>query len=290
VGTTGFERITGLTFRESDFDSDFYRVTLGSGKPLEVQTYTPAVGSGEFVNDLDPLVRLYDAAGNLVASDDNSASDGRNAQLQFKPSKGAEGTYFIEVLAAGFSEGDYVLSIKGNVAGEVHGTPSADFNGDGFVTGADFLSWQIGASTPTPNALKSDGDADNDLDVDASDLDVWQLQYGTATPLVAAASALIATEPVAQPSLTSSELADVALAVALAEEADGAASSKEVVAHSPSLEFFSTEPIRSSSSASGPNNSSSATTSTPRDNEQQSSEGPIPWEDAVDGVFASVFQ
>ena len=176
------------------------------------------------------------------------------------------------------------------MAGEVHGTPSADFNGDGFVTGADFLSWQIGAGTPTPNALKSDGDADNDLDVDASDLDVWQLQYGTASPLVAAASALTATEPVAQPTLSSSELVDVALAGVLAEEADGASDTKETVSHLLPLEFYSTEPIRPSHSAANLSISNSATTSTPSDDEGQSPEGPSPWEDAVDEVFASIFE
>ena len=99
-------------------ESDFYQVTLGSGKPLEVETFTPAARSGEFVNDLDPLVRLYDAAGNLVASDDNSASDGRNARLQFKAPKGAEGTYFIEVTSSDATSqdtrGEYFLGIKGN--------------------------------------------------------------------------------------------------------------------------------------------------------------------------------
>ena len=173
---------------------------------------------------------------------------------------------------------------------ESRNTHSADFDGDGFITGFDFLAWQRGFGTPAPNAFKSDGDADNDFDVDSSDLDVWESQYGTAAPLVAAATALIATEPVAEPSLTSSDLVDVGLAVVLAEEADGVSGEREFVAHSPQLEFFTVEQIGRTDSVSALSISSSATTGTPRDDERQSPEEPSPWEDALDEVFASAVQ
>ena len=48
-------------------------VELAAGKPLIVHTYTLSPGTGESAKQLDPAVRLYDAAGNLVAIDDNSA-------------------------------------------------------------------------------------------------------------------------------------------------------------------------------------------------------------------------
>ena len=173
---------------------------------------------------------------------------------------------------------------------EVRDTLSADFDGGGFIDGFDFLLWQIGFGTPAPDATKADGDADNDLDVDGDDLDVWELQYGTAAPIVAVTSALIASEPTSQPSLASGDLVDVALAMALAEEANGASGKREFVAHSPPLEFFSAEQIGRSDSVSAPSISSSATTSTLRDDERQSPEGPSPWEDALDEAFASVFE
>jgi hypothetical protein len=289
VGPTTFSAVTGLTLREGKSDRDFYQVTVGIGKPLEVETLTPAARLGEFVNVLDPMIRVYDAAGNLVASDDNSASDGRNARLRFKPSKGAEGTYFIEVLSAGFTDGEYVLTIKGNVAGEVLDTRSADFNDDGFITGTDFLLWQIGMGTPAPNAVKSAGDADNDPDADSSDLHLWQQQFGSAVPRVAAASALISTEPVAEPTLEISDLVDVALAGALAEEADGAVDMKEAVSHSSPLEFYLTESIQPSDSVMSSTISSPENPRTTHIHEQESAEAPSPWEDVVDEVFASIF-
>jgi len=73
---------------------------------------------------------------------------------------------------------------------------SADFNFDGQVSGLDFLAWQRGAGTDSPNALKSQGDADSDLDVDSSDLGIWEAAYGTdVVPLGAPISALLASAP-----------------------------------------------------------------------------------------------
>ncbi|HVK10152.1 MAG TPA: pre-peptidase C-terminal domain-containing protein, partial [Gemmataceae bacterium] len=99
---------------------DFYRVTLAEGQPLEVATATPGGGAGAFVNLLDPVIRVYNAAGVLVATNDNGAPDGRNAELKYKVPKGGAGTYYIEVTsagsAAGFTSGEYVLSVKGNTA------------------------------------------------------------------------------------------------------------------------------------------------------------------------------
>jgi len=97
---------------------------------------------------------------------------------------------------------------------ELQTAPSADFDVNGTVDGFDFLAWQRGFGTLSPNANKADGDADDDLDVDRDDLVVWQSQYGIAESIVAAASAPLAAEPL----LTSGELADLALAVELAED------------------------------------------------------------------------
>jgi hypothetical protein len=54
---------------------------------------------------------------------------------------------------------------------------TADFDDDGDVDGADFLTWQQNngaAGTGTP----ATGDANGDMNVDAADLSVWQAQFG----------------------------------------------------------------------------------------------------------------
>jgi hypothetical protein len=112
VGMTGFSTVTGLALRGGL--GDFYAVELGRNEPLHLRTYTPAGKSGEFVNQFDPMLKLYYLSGVLVASDDDSAPDGRNAQLVF--TAGQEGVYVVEVssseanLAA--DGGEYILSIR----------------------------------------------------------------------------------------------------------------------------------------------------------------------------------
>jgi hypothetical protein len=60
----------------------------------------------------------------------------------------------------------------------------ADFDQDGDVDGADFLTWQRNfgtVGTATPEA----GDANGDTNVDAADLDIWETQFGAAPPVAA---------------------------------------------------------------------------------------------------------
>ncbi|MBN1852312.1 MAG: hypothetical protein JW829_06295 [Pirellulales bacterium] len=53
----------------------------------------------------------------------------------------------------------------------------ADFNSDGDVDGADFLTWQKGFGI-MGTATLADGDANGDKNVDSSDLAIWKSQFG----------------------------------------------------------------------------------------------------------------
>jgi hypothetical protein len=98
-------------------DTDYYSISAKVANVLTISTSTPADGPGQFVNTFDPKINLYNSAGVLVASDDNSAPDGRNAQLTFKVPSGGAGTYYVQVLASPLTatptHGEYVLSIQG---------------------------------------------------------------------------------------------------------------------------------------------------------------------------------
>ena len=61
----------------------------------------------------------------------------------------------------------------------------ADFDGDGVVDGADFLTWQRGFGAATTHRQ---GDANRSGAVDANDLAIWRSQFGGG--VVAAASAI----------------------------------------------------------------------------------------------------
>jgi hypothetical protein len=62
--------------------------------------------------------------------------------------------------------------------------PSADFDVDGDVDGADFLRWQRGVGA-AGGASFGQGDANLDLKVDGPDLNFWKSQLGSATPVLA---------------------------------------------------------------------------------------------------------
>jgi hypothetical protein len=61
---------------------------------------------------------------------------------------------------------------------------NADFNSDGLVDGADFLTWQQNQGT-VGGATQTTGDANTDGNVDQADLAAWQSQFGTS-PAVSA--------------------------------------------------------------------------------------------------------
>jgi hypothetical protein len=87
----------------------------------------------------------------------------------------ASGTFTLDLpnLAAGLAWDASELMTTGELS-VVEAT--ADFDGDGDVDGADFLSWQSGYGAAGPN-LEGQGDANGDGAIDALDLAAWQSQY-----------------------------------------------------------------------------------------------------------------
>jgi hypothetical protein len=87
---------------------DFYKVTLTAGQTLTVTSSTPGDGSGQFANNLDPVLELYDASFTLVASG-TTLADGRNEQVQWTTASG--GTFYIKIRSGNMSRGEYVLDV-----------------------------------------------------------------------------------------------------------------------------------------------------------------------------------
>jgi MYXO-CTERM domain-containing protein len=56
-------------------------------------------------------------------------------------------------------------------------TEDADFDADGDVDGADFLTWQRGVGTASGGTL-AQGDANGDGAINATDLGIWKSQFG----------------------------------------------------------------------------------------------------------------
>lgn len=91
--------------------------------------------------------------------------------------------------------------------------PSADFDGNLMVDGADFLAWQRGVGRTT-GATEGDGDSDGDGDVDRSDLGIWFDAFGAiATAAASQAPAIVAESLPAgmAPDATPADVLDAAL-------------------------------------------------------------------------------
>ena len=83
-------------------------------------------------------------------------------------------------------------SFESNVMPVVASTAPTDFDGDGMVTGLDFLRLQ--ANFGTTGATQAQGDSNNDAVVDSADIDNWMGDYGIlaiTAPLSSAAVAAV---------------------------------------------------------------------------------------------------
>ena len=71
---------------------------------------------------------------------------------------------------------------------------SADFNSDGRVDGADFLTWQRGFGSP--NAIREHGNANGDAAADAQDLAMWKISFGATSAAAVAVMAVTAPDSI----------------------------------------------------------------------------------------------
>ena len=100
-------------------DRDWYSISLTAGTLYRIAlTSSPAAAGRDGLGD--PVVAIYDAAGTILASNDNANILTKNSLLSFTPATG--GTYFIEVRSArefrsivstdpALEPGDYALRV-----------------------------------------------------------------------------------------------------------------------------------------------------------------------------------
>ncbi|MCH8921556.1 MAG: hypothetical protein IIA67_00230 [Planctomycetes bacterium] len=109
----GLGALIPTQFVRTGFSNTFedFGVSVLAGDTLVISTMTPSDGPRGFVNTLDPRIELYDASDRLVAGDDDSAGDGRNASLTHVASE--SGTYTVRILTTGETAGEFVLNVTG---------------------------------------------------------------------------------------------------------------------------------------------------------------------------------
>ncbi|WP_299658193.1 M10 family metallopeptidase C-terminal domain-containing protein [uncultured Tateyamaria sp.] len=112
--STTYSMSVGDTFNgtiSSSSDEDWIRVELTAGEAYEIRH--------NGVSLRDPLVRLYDASGTEITSDDDSGGN-LNSLLVYTPT--SSGTYYISADAYGFNTGTYELSLSENIPTPPPGT------------------------------------------------------------------------------------------------------------------------------------------------------------------------
>jgi hypothetical protein len=86
-------------------DEDWYSVQGNDGATLNISLTLPGSSTGaQFVNNLSPVVQLYDPNGNLVATGTTSIS--------YTVPSGQGGTYAVRVAGASNTQGEYFLLVQ----------------------------------------------------------------------------------------------------------------------------------------------------------------------------------
>jgi hypothetical protein len=136
-------------------DSDLYQVTLAAGDTLDVKTDAASLGS------LDSYVRVFDAAGNQLASNDNESPGTTDSHLNFVAPDA--GTYFVGVSANDNTAYDPTMTASGS------GTGAGDYlatflltkpDGDDTTSAAHSIAFVRGQPTSESGTIA------NGLDVD----------------------------------------------------------------------------------------------------------------------------
>ncbi|MEM7312485.1 MAG: S8 family serine peptidase [Planctomycetota bacterium] len=161
----------------STSESDIFRMDVASGDALTISTSTPFDNANNepLNNNLDLALEVRDSFGTLLASDLNSAADGRNAVVDL--SIDFTGEIFISVVKES-GTGEYALSVD-----RPGDTVDGDFNDDGLYDCGD-----IDALTTTIAVGSNDisFDLTGDGLVDLGDRDAWLSEAGIANGIGAA--------------------------------------------------------------------------------------------------------
>ena len=143
-----------------------------NAKVVDTNTDEFVFSPSESLQNLD--LRFYDSSGSFLgALLDSSVSTVDNVEHIVLNNLGP-GVYTLAV--SGAASWDYGLAWRTTTHAVA---PSADFNQDGAVDGADLLAWQRSAGKLV-NSTRAQGDANGDGAVDAADLTVYAGQFPPA--------------------------------------------------------------------------------------------------------------
>ena len=150
--TTGY-----LDFNNNETQS--FGLQVNAGDALSISTLTPT--DGPDANTLVPQISLYDANGNLVASNSNGAADGTNALLNYLVPANAGGGYTVSITAVS-GTGEYILNASGSTAAPANfvitsSYPSSTGANTGVPSAGFFLNQQLLITSVNPALILLNG-------------------------------------------------------------------------------------------------------------------------------------
>lgn len=174
-GMSYSERAAIVNFAAGDH-ADYHAFEANAGDEITISTSTPAEGAGDFLNELDPGIAVYDPHGSQVPY----GNGGGNESLTFTAD--LDGQYLVHVFAENDAFGEYVLQVEGAVgaAPPFVATTTAPPDGaelSGYPTtyrvdfSEAFLLTSVDAADLTVTRGGSTVDADNVLVVDQDTLE-----------------------------------------------------------------------------------------------------------------------
>jgi extracellular elastinolytic metalloproteinase len=93
-------------------DADWYRVTLDANDVgFEIETHTPADGSGEFVNLLNPKIQVFNSLGVDITPAVTILTDGRNERATVNNLTAGD-TYYVRVSSESSTSGEYFVGLE----------------------------------------------------------------------------------------------------------------------------------------------------------------------------------
>jgi endonuclease I len=161
------------------FSFDIFNLptTAGFTAGLDLDSIGAAGQSTLLTTDL----AAFNGASTLAAGGANHFTAALNTSMAGDFSATYTLNFSDENLPGAAALGNITLTLTGVV--QASATANADFNGDGFVDGADFVLWQRGLGMTAASAAS--GDANGDQTVDAADFAIWKNQFAT-TPAASA--------------------------------------------------------------------------------------------------------
>ena len=121
-------------------DTDWYAIEVNAGDVITIETSTPFDGPSDVTNFVDPEIELYDESEQLLATDLNSAADGRNTVLTHVAA--TSGTYRVRVIPT-IGTGTYVLNIDGTTGNNPAPTVIASSPTDGHIVNQFPTTYEI---------------------------------------------------------------------------------------------------------------------------------------------------